>query len=106
MISDIDAEKANDYIRDHAKPYAYARGNRIYLEHYRKAKRAVLFQKAPNGVVADRAAWAEAHPAYHEILKGIEAAVVAEEEIKWMMVAAQAKIEMWRTQQANGRRGI
>jgi hypothetical protein len=37
------------------------------------------------------------------LLEGLKAAVEVEEKLKWEMVAAQARVEVWRTEQANNR---
>jgi hypothetical protein len=38
-----------------------------------------------------------------KLLQGLKEAVEVEEEIRWGLVAAQARIEVWRTQSANDR---
>lgn len=102
MISEREVERAADFIRDNADLLAKAKSERIYLEQYRKTKKATLVQKA-FGTVQERDSFAYAHPEYEELLSGLKAAIEEEERLKWMMVAAQAKIEIWRTQQANNR---
>lgn len=109
MIEDINIEAALDYMRDHARPLAEAKANRIYLEQFRKSKKAMLMSSyLPSGVerVTDkmRESYAYSHPEYLELLEGLKAAIEIEEEIKWKMAAAQNKTEVWRTQQANNRR--
>ncbi len=108
MIGDVNIEAALDYMRDHAKPLAEGKANRIYLEQFRKSKKAMLMAAyLPSGVerVTDkmRESYAYSHLEYLEILDGLKAAIEIEEEIKWKMTAAQAKVEVWRTQQANNR---
>ena len=46
---------------------------------------------------------AYAHPEYMELLQGLKDAVEAEETLRWMIVAAQAKVEVWRSLGANQR---
>ena len=46
---------------------------------------------------------AYADPEYAQLLDGLRAAVEEEERLRWMIVAAQAKIEVWRTIEANRR---
>jgi hypothetical protein len=106
MITDQQAEAANDFIRDNADKYAQAKANRIYLDEFRKTQKAILFQQAKTGTIQDKESYAYAHPEYVTVLDGLRAAVEDEERIKWQMTAAQAKIEIWRTQQANNRRGV
>jgi hypothetical protein len=42
-------------------------------------------------------------PEYVELLKGLKEAVEVEEEIRWGLVAAQARIEVWRSMEATNR---
>lgn len=95
-----------DFIRDHAPEYAKAKSDRIYLEEFRKTKKALCMKTAEaSGVNAigaqERDAYAD--PAYMQVLDGLRAAVEEEEKLRWMIVAAQAKIEVWRTIEANKR---
>ncbi|NIT14386.1 MAG: hypothetical protein GTN99_09150 [Candidatus Dadabacteria bacterium] len=105
MITDETAEKANDYIRDNSVHYAKAKAERIYLEQFRKSKKALLIQQAPPGTVQDKESYAYAHKEYQELLTGLRVAVEIEETLRWEMVAAQTKIDIYRTQQANTRKG-
>lgn len=109
MINEINIEKALDFIRDNAGKYAEAKAQRIYLEEFRKSKKAALFNSYPinpgdKPTVADRENYAYSHPEYIEILNGLQVAIEQEEEIKWKLKAAELKTEVWRTQQANNRR--
>ena len=58
-----------------------------------------------NGTKAVNAAEIEAYadPAYVEILKGLQAAVEQEEILRWGLVSAQARIEVWRSTEASNR---
>lgn len=104
MITDDQAEAAADFIRDHAQKAGHAKATRIYLDEYTKSLRATLFQQAKAGTVADKDSYALAHPDYKAHLDGLRAAVEEDERMRWMMVAAEAKLECWRTQSANNRR--
>lgn len=106
MIEDIEVERANDFIRDNADAYAQAKGNRIYLEQFRKSKKAILIQDCGLKTGLEKESFAYAHIDYQQLLEGLKQAVIEEEKLKWLFVAAQAKIEVWRTQQANSRRGV
>ena len=103
MISQDDVEAALEFMRKNAQPLAAAKANRIYLEQFRKSKKAMLFSECEEGTVAAKENWAYAHPEYLEVLEGLKAAVEQEEHIKWKMTAAEMKVEVWRTQQANAR---
>ena len=39
-------------------------------------------------------------------LKALQAAVEAEEKLRWMLIAAEARIEVWRSQEASKRNEI
>jgi hypothetical protein len=98
--------KALDFIRDNAPAYAKAKAERIYLEEFRKTKKALCMRAAESGGVnaisaQERDAYAD--PAYQELLLGLRAAVEEEERLRWLIVGAQAKIEVWRTIEANRR---
>jgi hypothetical protein len=103
VIETKDVEKALEHMRSQAANLAKAKADRIYLEQFRKSKKAMLFSECEDGTVAAKDNYAYAHPEYLEILDGLRAAVEAEETLKWKMTAAEAYVEVWRTQQANNR---
>lgn len=98
---------AVDYLYTHGRKFAEARSHRVYLEEYRKSQKAMLMKAALSDGRAKSAAVAEieayADPAYIEVLKGLEAAVEAEETFRWGLVSAQARIDVWRSQEASNR---
>lgn len=102
MINEINIEKALDFIRDNAAALAKAKAERVYLEQFRKSKKAILISQS-EGTVQERDSYAYSHPDYLELLAGLKAAIEEEESLKWKMTAAQAKVEVWRSQQANNR---
>jgi len=103
MITDESAEKAAEFIRDNARNFGKARSERIQLEEFRKSKKALLMNQA-TGTDKTRESEAYAHPHYIELLDTIKLAREEEERLRWLMVAAEQTIEIWRTQQANNRR--
>lgn len=97
---------AVDYIRDNASKHATAKAKRVYLEQFRKSKKALLMKDAmARGIDAANAQEREAysHPEYLEVLDGLVAAIEIEETIKWRMEAARMRVEIWRTESANNR---
>lgn len=102
-----DINAAVDYLYTHGAKYAEAKGHRVYLEEYRKSQKAMLMKAALAGGRAKTAAAAEveayADPAYVEVLKGLQAAVEREEELRWGLVSAQARIDVWRSNEASNR---
>jgi hypothetical protein len=95
--------KAIQYLIDTAPLYAKAKADRMYLEEFRKSRKAQLASQAGTEVLGKQETFAYAHPEYIQILEGIREAVEKEETYRWMMTAAQAKIEVWRTQQYSAR---
>ena len=103
MITDEQAEKAADFIRDNASKYAEAKGERIFLSEYRKSKKAILMQECDEKTQAAKETWAYAHMDYEQLLEGLKEAVIKEETLRWQMVGAQTKIELWKSQQFSNR---
>ena len=98
-----DPNKAIDFIFENGKKFAKAKAERIYLEEYRKSLKAILMKRSLESAIGAQEREAYAHDEYLQLLKGIRAAVEAEEELRWSLVAAQARIEVWRSQEATNR---
>lgn len=102
MISDDDIEKAVDYLRANSRPAAQAKANRIYMEEYRKVVKAQIMREHEGALgTQEREAYSDAR--YKQHLEALKEAIEKDEYNRWMMVAAEAKIEAWRSQQANMR---
>ena len=98
--------KAIQYLIDTAPLYAKAKSDRMYLEEFRKSRKAQLMSQAGTEVLGKQETYAYAHADYIEILEGIRQAVEREERFRWLMTTAQAKIECWRTEQYSARMEI
>lgn len=106
MEGEIQIFRALDFIRDNAPAYAKAKAERIYLEEFRKTKKALCMQAAlGRGTDAANAQEREAYadPDYQQVLEALRTAVEEEERLRWLMVAAQAKIEVWRSLESSRR---
>ena len=95
--------RAIQFLIDTAPLYAKAKADRMYLEEFRKSRKAQLASQAGTEVLGKQETYAYAHPDYIEILEGIREAVEREERFRWLMTAAQARIEVWRTEQYSAR---
>ena len=95
--------KAIQYLIDTAPLYAKAKADRMFLDEFRKSRKAQLASQAGTEVLGKQETFAYAHPEYIEILEGIREAVEKEERFRWLMTAAQARIEVWRTEQYSAR---
>ena len=99
-------EEAAQTIRDKAPAYGEAKAQRVYLDEFRKSKKALLMKNALEmGYEAaneqEREAYAD--PAYLQLLKGLAAAIEKEETLRWEIEAARLDIEIWRTREATNR---
>lgn len=94
---------AIDYIIRNSKKFAQAKANRIYLEEYRKSLKAILMKKSMESAIGAQEREAYAHSEYVELLNGLKEAVEAEEKLRWDLIAAQARVEVWRSQEATNR---
>ena len=99
----IDPNKAVDYIIKMAPQFAKAKAERVYLEEYRKSLKAILMSQSGSQRLGAQERDAYAHEDYLELLEGLKVAVEAEEKLRWEMTAAQARIEIYRTESANNR---
>ena len=102
-MQDRDPHEAVDYILRHAKQFAKAKAERTYIEHYRKSLKAILMKKSNESAIGAQERDAYAHPEMLELIKGLQAAVEIEEKLKWDITAAELRVEIWRTEQANNR---
>lgn len=100
---DRDPDKAVDYIIKNGGRFAAAKAERVYLEEFRKSKKALLMAESPAEAANAREQYAYSHPEYLALLDGLKAAVQAEEKLRWDLIAAQARVDIWRTRQANNR---
>lgn len=99
-------EKQLEFIRKHSKEYAQAKGDRVYLEQFRKSKKAMLMLEAEKQGIKtgqERESYAYAHPDYLALLTALQVAVEKEEYLALIIRGCWTKLELWRTQQANER---
>ena len=102
----IDPQAAVDYMVAKAGEYAKAKSDRIYCEEYRKSLKSMLMKDAlAAGHQAANAQEREAYASeeYIRHLKALREAVEIEENLRWMLIAAEARIEVWRSQESSKR---
>ncbi len=103
MSEPIDPNKAVDFLLANAGKYARAKAERVYIEEYRKSKKALLMGQCVEKAVNAREQHAYSHPEYVALLEGLKAAVEVEESLRWAQIAAQLRVEIWRSEQATNR---
>ncbi len=96
-----DPHKAIDYIIANAKKFAKAKAERIYLEEYRKSLKSILMKRSLEESLGAQEREAYAHEEYKAMLNGLREAIEVEEKLRWDLIAAQARVEVWRSEQAN-----
>jgi len=103
MSKPIDPQSAMETIWKTAPMLAKAKSERVYLDEYRKSLKAILMKACDesSAVAQEREAYAD--PAYIKHLEALRTAVEQEELLRWRMVASEAAIEIWRSQEASNR---
>lgn len=103
---DINPLKAIEYIYSSGAKYAQAKAELTYLEEFRKSKKALLMKTAiVDGAKSVAAAEMEAYAdsEYISLLTDIKHATEKAESFRWHIVAAQARIDVWRSIEASNR---
>ena len=98
-MREVDPHEAVDYILVHGKRFAKARAERTYIEEYRKSLKAILMKKSGEKVIAAQERDAYAHHEYLQLLDGLRAAVEVEEKLRWDLIGAQARVEIFKVQE-------
>lgn len=107
MSTQIDPNEAVDYLIKHSKSYAIAEANKVYMEELRKTVKAECMKEAENvghktAAIQEREAYRSEK--YKTHLLALQEAVRQREEARWLMIAAQERIAVWRSQEASNRR--
>jgi len=102
----IDPQKSVDYMVAKAGEYAQAEANKVYMEEMRKTVKAEMMVEAEalghkTAAMQEREAYSSKR--YKTHLESLRTAVEERERLRWMLIAAQARIEVWRSQEASNR---
>ena len=100
---DISPFKALDFIRDNAQAYALAKANVVYMTEYRKTIKAILMASSSEKTESAKETYAYSHNDYKQHLLALQQAVAEAERLRWLMIAAEAKIEVWRSLESSAR---
>ena len=103
MQEEISPFKALDFIRDNAAPYAQAKANVVYMTAYQKSIKAMLMASCSEKTESAKETFAYSHPDYKKHLLALQQAVAEAERLRWLLVAAEAKIEVWRSLESTAR---
>lgn len=102
----IDPQAAVDFMIAKSRAYAQSEAHKVYMEELRKTIKAQQMIEAEmmghkTAAMQEREAYAS--PRYKDHLKALKEAIEVREELRWMLIAAQARIEVWRSQEASNR---
>lgn len=104
-ITQAEVERALDYLATSAKEYAEAKGRRVWLEGrlsvVKASEQADARAQGLNGT--DSEVHARKSDAYQKCLDELRDAVTAEETMRAYRIAAEARIEVFRTLEATKR---
>ena len=105
-MTNIDPQEAVDYLIKHSKTYAIAESNKVYMEELRKTIKAECMKEAElighkTAAMQEREAYAS--PRYKEHLQALRQAVEERERLRWLLIAAQERIAVWRSMEASNR---
>lgn len=103
MVTDEQAQKALDFLIANAGKAAKARAERVYCEEWRKSIKSIQMQQWEGKAIGIQERNAYASDEYRQHLEALKEAVMVDEKCRWSMIAAQATLDAWRTQQANKR---
>ena len=102
-MTEDQAQKAIDFIRDNAPEFAKAKAERTYIENALKTVKAKQMADSDKKTLGDREIDAYMSIEYETMLKGLRAAVAVEEELKWLMEAAKLRFEHYKIECFNNR---
>ena len=102
-IDDAAVDRALGWLVDNAEKAAQARANRVLLEESCRSLKAKLMKEAGQESLGAQEREALASDAYQTHLEGLRAAVYEDERYRLLRAAAEARIEVWRSLQANQR---
>jgi hypothetical protein len=103
MISQDDAERVVDWLRDNARKIAQARAERLYMEQWIKTVKATIQSEQSGMSVSAAETVALASPRYMAALQAFRDSVESDEYLRFMVAAAEAKIDAWRSQESTRR---
>lgn len=99
----IDPNSAIDFMIKNAEAYSQAKAQVTYLTEHRKTVKALGFQRSLKSTMAEKEADAYTTDDYKTCVEGLREAVAEAERLRWMLVAAQARVDCWRSMEASNR---
>lgn len=101
MITEEEVNKALEWLVSNADKAAEARAHRQYLEDFSRTIKAEIMSEHIDEAVNAQERHAYADHRYRIHLEGLKAAIKEDEKYRWRKDTAIARIDVYRTQQAN-----
>ena len=98
-----DPNDAIDFIFKKAPDYAAAKGRLAELENFRHSLKAIKASQAEGNSIAAKEMEAYRSQEYQDLCKAIGVATEQAEALRWQLIAAQLRVEIWRSQEASNR---
>lgn len=102
----INPYEAMDFIRNNAESLGMLKAQMIYMQEKRKTVKAMLMRSSLDKTETAKESYAYAHPDYAKHLDEMRDAIAEYETLRILMVAAEAKLEAWRSLEATARNEI
>jgi hypothetical protein len=99
----IDPNEAINFMIKNSEAYALAKAQVVYLTEYRKSVKSQGILRSLKNTVVEKEADAYTTIEYKECVEGLKEAVAEAERLRWMLVAAQARVDCWRSMEASNR---
>lgn len=99
----INPTEAINFMIKNAEAYAQAKANVVYLTEYRKTVKSQGILRSLKSTVVEKEADAYTTVEYKTCIEGLKEAVAEAERLRWMLVAAQARVDCWRSMEASNR---
>ena len=103
IVSEEDIHKAMDWLQKSANECAKDKATLDYLNAYTKPCKALLMKKFSHLPISAQTREAEAHEDYIKHIESVKIASEKHYKNQFFRETALAKIEIWRTQNANFR---
>jgi len=102
-MKDYDPNDAIDFIFKTAPLYAKAKGELAQFEAFKHSLKAIEMSKSTANTIGAKEMDAYKSQPYQELCEAIGLATEEAEALRWQLIAAQLRVEIWRTEQATNR---
>ena len=102
-MKDYDPNDAINFIFKKAPDYAAAKGRLAELEAFKSSLKAIKMAQTDEQSLGAQEREAYRSQEYQDLCKAIGAATEQAEALRWQLIAAQLRVEIWRSQEASNR---